>query len=234
MPTAPPVSSSNHPIRRPSLAARLVVRYRLGLVAMLATAAVAVLLLAGCGSGSTTEAVGPADDRSDRRITSEAVEVTESSTLVANVERTAPTPPTHATIVDTTAEVAAKPANLVASIDDFRWKLDDNPFRADWSDERKEAWRRSLYIHTRFEALQIFVETGQLGDDQVEPVVGPAPDPVESYEAGLQYFVDIYNHADEIEVLPVDGQPPHTLGHWFEQIDTLAQTTYEQMSLYTK
>lgn len=224
-------------------ATTIIARYGLGLLALATTALFAALILTACGS--TTEA---ADQRtadtasaspSEPQTTSEATALSTSETLVPSGPTSSPDPEPPITDPKATeaepqeASPTDAPADLVATMDDLLWTLDENPFQADWSDEEKEQWRRSLFILTRFEVINAFMTTDQLEGDEVIAAVGPLPGSDAPVELQQQLLVDIYNHADEIEVRPADGQPPRTLGYWFRKIDIMAQSTYDQMR-YTK
>ncbi|MDH4277586.1 MAG: hypothetical protein OEW83_05825 [Acidimicrobiia bacterium] len=247
----PTTNDRARPARQHTLATAAtttITRYGLGLLALATTALYAALILTACGSSTEaadqTHADTASASSSEPQITSEAVELSTSETLVPAIAAVAtdPEPPTTELQADAAQPEADEeqtsstdaPADLVATVDDLLWTLDENPFQADWSDEEKEQWRRSLYILTRFEVINAFMTTDQLEGDEVIAAVGPLPGSDAPVEIQQQFLVDIYNHADEIEIRSADGQPPRALGHWFRKIDILAQSTYDQMSRYAK
>ena len=231
-------------------------RHGLGLFGLATMALFAALILTACGPPNTT-ALRTDGSRSatspEPQITSEAVELPASEPLVprladpsgtsvseqvpvaAEVDSTEPESTGSESIGSESTEsehdtASAPPADLVATLDDVSWSLDENPFQSSWSDEQKEQWRRSLFMFARLEMIEIFLATNRLERGKVVAAIGPLPSPDASTELQLKVYVDIYNHADEIEVLPVNGQPTFTLDRWFREVDILSQSTYNQMS----
>ena len=133
-----------------------------------------------------------------------------------------------------TLTTSGAPTNLVATLDDLAWNLDDNPFQPDWTIEEKEQWRRSLYLSTRFDVLRFFLSRRMVDDDDVFATLGQPPEADDPDEAHLQFFVEIHNHAAEIHVSPEKGQEPRTLSYWFRRLHPLAQSTYEQQERYRR